>query len=100
MATDGDDLQFCWNDSKAVSNEDKHGVSFELATFVFDDPMRFEEADVFSEGEYRSIVTGRVSDNLLTVVYAASADNLYRIISSRLATPSERNEYEQNPFHS
>ena len=100
MATDGDDLQFCWNDSKAASNEDKHGVSFELATFVFDDPMRFEEVDVFSEGEYRSIVTGRVNDNLLTVVYAAPADNLYRIISARLATPSERNEYEQNPFHS
>lgn len=55
MAMDGDGLQFCWNDSKAASNEDKHGVSFKLATFVFDDLMWFEEVDVFSEREYRSI---------------------------------------------
>jgi len=97
---DGDGLQFCWDDSKAASNLEKHGVSFELATYVFDDQMRFERADAFAEGEYRSIVIGTVNGKLLSVVYAAPEDNLYRIISARFATPSERDDYEQNLFHS
>lgn len=100
VTDDDDNLQFCWDDSKAASNEDKHGIPFELATFVFDDPMRLERADAFSEGEYRSVVTGRVNDKLLTVVYAVPADDLYRIISARLATATERDDYEQNLFHS
>jgi uncharacterized DUF497 family protein len=96
---DDDGLQFCWDDSEAASNIEKHGVSFELATHVFDDPMRLERADVFAEGEYRSIVIARVDDNLLSVVYTALADELYRIISARFATPSARDSYEQNLFH-
>jgi uncharacterized protein len=100
VTDDDDDLQFCWGDSKATSNLEKHGVAFELATYVFDDPMRLERADAFSEGEYRSIVIGRVGDMLLSVVYTAPEDDLYRIISARFATPSERDDYEQNPFHS
>jgi len=38
----GDDLHFCWDDRKAASNLKKHGVSFEAATYVFDDPMRLK----------------------------------------------------------
>jgi uncharacterized DUF497 family protein len=100
VTDDDDDLQFCWDDSKAASNVEKHGVSFQLATYVFDDSMKLERTDTFAEGEYRSIVTGRVNDKLLTVVYAAPEDDLYRIISARFATPSERDDYEQNLFHS
>jgi uncharacterized DUF497 family protein len=96
---DNDDLQFCWDDSKAASNLEKHGVSFESATYVFDDAMRFERADAFAEGEYRSIVIGRVNDKLLSVVYTAPERDLYRIISARFATSSERDDYEQNLFH-
>jgi uncharacterized DUF497 family protein len=62
--------------------------------------MRLERADAFSEGEYRSVVTGRVNDKLLTVVYAVPEDNLYRIISARSATALERDDHEQNLFHS
>ncbi len=52
------------------------------------------------QGEYRNVVIGKVNDKLLTVVYAAPEDELYRIISARLATPSERDAYEQHLFHS
>ena len=45
---DADDLQFCWDDSKAACNIEKHGVSFELATYVFGDPTRDDyEQDLF-----------------------------------------------------
>ena len=97
---DGDELRFCWDSRKAASNLEKHKVSFELATFVFDDPMRLERTDAFAEGEYRSIVMGMVKGKLLTVIYTASDDDLYRIISARLATRAERHEYEQHLFHS
>jgi uncharacterized protein len=94
-----DELRFCWDDSKAASNVEKHGVSFETATYVFDDPMRLEHDDVFAEGEYRNIVIGRIDDVLLTVVYSTPEEDLYRIISARLATAHERKTYEQNLFH-
>jgi uncharacterized DUF497 family protein len=100
MVMDDDELQFCWDDSKGTSNLEKHDVSFEAAAYVFDDPMKLERDDVFAEGEYRSIVTGRVDDMLLTVVYSMPEDNLCRIISARPATARERNDYEQNLFHS
>jgi len=97
---DADDLQFCWDDSKAACNIEKHGVSFEVATYVFDDPTRLERGDAFAEGEYRSITIGTVHGRLLTVVYTALGDTLYRIISDRFATRSERDDYEQDLFHS
>jgi uncharacterized DUF497 family protein len=83
---------------QGASNVEKHGVSFEAASFVFDDPMRLEQEDVFAQGEYRNIVVGKVDDVVLTVVYATPEEDLYRIISARLATAHERKAYEQNLF--
>jgi uncharacterized DUF497 family protein len=94
-----DELHFCWDDAKAAANLEKHGVSFETATYVFDDQMRLEHEDVFAEGEYRNIVIGRVEDVLLTVVYSTPEDDLYRIISARPSTANERKDYERNLFH-
>jgi uncharacterized DUF497 family protein len=91
-----DDLQFCWDARKAKSNLRKHGVSFEAATYVFDDPMQLEQEDLFSQGEYRSIVIGRVGGELLTVVYTSPEENHLRIISARLSTAHERKAYEQS----
>lgn len=99
MVMDDNDLQFCWDGSKAASNLEKHDVTFEAATYVFDDPMRLEQDDVFAQDEYRSITTGQIDDMLLTVVYSMPEDNLCRIISARRATARERNDYEQNSFH-
>lgn len=93
---DDDELQFCWDPAKAAVNLAKHGVSFEAATFVFDDPLRLEEADMFAEGEYRNIVIGRLDGLLLTVVYAEPEAGLYRIISARMATPHERKTHERH----
>jgi uncharacterized DUF497 family protein len=31
-------MEFDWNDEKNRTNFEKHGVSFELAAYVFDDP--------------------------------------------------------------
>jgi uncharacterized DUF497 family protein len=98
MSASDDELHFCWDEDKAAINLEKHGVSLEAASFVFDDPMRLEHEDVFARGEYRNIVVGQVDGVVLTVVYAAPEEDLYRIISARLATAHERKVYEQNLF--
>lgn len=79
-------------------NLEKHGVPFEAATVVFEDPVRLDQEDVFAQGEYRSIIIGQVDGVVLTVVYAAAGEDLYRIISARIATAHERKAYEQNLF--
>jgi uncharacterized DUF497 family protein len=93
-----EDVHFCWNEEKAAANLEKHGVSFEAASYVFDDPMQLDRADVFAAGEHRSIVVGRVDGVLLTVVYSSPEEGLFRIISARTATPYERRTYERNFF--
>ena len=94
-----DELHYCWDETKAALNLVKHGVPFDAATYVFDDPMRLEQDDVFAEGEYRNIVIGRVDEVVLTVVYSCPEEDLYRIISARPATAHERKTYEQSFFH-
>lgn len=36
-----DDELFDWDNAKASKNMDKHGVSFEFAMCIWDDPMMF-----------------------------------------------------------
>jgi uncharacterized protein len=40
------DEQFEWDDAKAISNALKHGVTFDEARAVFDDPNALTEPDV------------------------------------------------------
>ncbi len=93
------ELHFSWDPDKAARNVASHGVSFESATFVFDDPNRLENNDDFAVGEYRMIVIGKVDSSLLTVVYTEPEENHYRLISARLANSVERNTYEDDFFH-
>jgi hypothetical protein len=92
-------LRFEWDDAKARSNLDRHGVSFEAAAAIFDDPDRLGEDDAFAQDECRMIVIGRVDTFVLTVVYAEPEENRIRLISARLATAKERRAYEQNLLH-
>lgn len=58
------EIRFVWDPDKAQKNLRNHKISFEAATFVFDDPLLLEEDDVFSEGEYRMIAIGKVEEFL------------------------------------
>ena len=91
-----DELAFEWDADKAKANRRKHGISFEAATFVFDDPYRLEEDDLFAVGEYRMIAIGGVDGLLLTVIFSMPEHDVIRIISARRATSTERKAYEQN----
>ena len=94
-------LIFEWDERKARQNSSKHGVSFEEATTVFEDPLSLTIEDpVHSDYEGRFVTIGQsVQGRMLVIVYTDRIDKI-RIISSRAATPHERKSYEEKKSRS
>lgn len=88
-------MQFEWDAAKARTNMKKHGVSFEEASTVFHDPLAATGLDPDHSGdEQRMITFGFSKTGRLLVVAHTDRENAIRIISARMATPSERYIYE------
>jgi hypothetical protein len=86
--------RFEWNPNKAAGNLAKHGVSFEEAVTVFDDPLFMTVVDdEHSSDEERYITIGASRQNRLLLVAHTDQDGLIRIISARRATLRERTFY-------
>ncbi len=92
-------MEFEWDESKAAANLKKHGVSFEEAKTVFDNVLAviFDD-EAHSVGQRREIIIGHSQNNRLLLISFAERSNTIRIISARLATRREREDYEQNAF--
>jgi uncharacterized protein len=56
----GRDMVFDWDEDKAASNLRKHGVAFELAQQVWDDPAHVIVFDRYEENEERWHAIGLV----------------------------------------
>jgi hypothetical protein len=92
---------FDWDPNKAARNLQRHGVSFEQAAEVFDDPHAlFAPDEEHSIGEQRFIAVGVSSAGLLFVVYAERREDVIRIIHTRPASRRHQQEYEENLFQS
>ena len=89
-------MKYEWDSNKAVANLSKHGVSFEEAKTVFDDPLYVDFYDPdHSYSEYRFILLCESIQGRLLFVSYTERNNVIRIISTREATQSERKAYEQ-----
>jgi uncharacterized DUF497 family protein len=89
-------LTFEWDEAKDLSNQKKHGVSFDEAKTVFNDPRSLTIADeAHSDEEDRYVDMGISSRGRLIVVCYTDRGANIRIISCRKATKSERKSYEQ-----
>ncbi|MBC7987034.1 MAG: BrnT family toxin [Sphingomonadaceae bacterium] len=88
-------MQWIWDAPKARRNLKDHGVSFEAAALVFDDPMFVSEPDPYpDEDRWRAI--GRVHLSTLFVVHTLDDEGGGgRIISARKATRTERKRYDE-----
>jgi len=87
-------IEFEWDQNKAFSNQDKHGVTFEEAAEVFFDPF-YQGGDASVGAEQRDFILGYSwSQRILLVVYTERR-NRTRIISARPATRAERKQYEE-----
>jgi len=91
-----DSIKFEWDEVKASSNVNKHGVSFEEARTVFyDDRAKLIGDPDHSENEDRFILLG-LSSSLRVIIVChcyRSEGNVIRIISARKATTNETKAY-------
>jgi hypothetical protein len=93
-------MRFDWDEEKNQSNRRKHGIGFEEAQTVFDDPLAVSIADrEHSIAEERWLTTGVSSEGRLLVVahtyLVLNGEELIRIISARRPTTHERRSYEE-----
>lgn len=90
--------RFEWDPPKERTNLRKHGIGFELASSVFDDPNLLLEDDRVVDGEERLKAIGLADGKLLllvvhTVRYEDGTETVIRIISARKPDKRERKRY-------
>jgi uncharacterized DUF497 family protein len=96
-------LRWTWDPDKAAANRAKHGLSFETAVHVFDDPLHASKPDPHPDGD-RWQTIGLVEPALLLVIHTwpetefQGGEPVGRIISARKATAHERKVYEEGSF--
>ena len=90
---------FEWDEKKNKANIEKHGISFEEASSVFQDEESLIISDEnHSQEEDRFILIGfSFKANLLVVCHCyREKDSIIRIISARKAGRNERKQYLEN----
>ena len=89
-------MTFEWDEQKAEANFAKHGVSFEEAKTIFDDPLYVDFYDPdHSQDEHRYIMIGLSNQGRLLIASYAGRDDSIRLINARQVTRSEREAYEE-----
>ena len=93
-------MRWTWDQDKNQTNRRSHGLSFETAMLVFDDPLAATRDDpCLDDPRWRTM--GMVGSVVVVVVHtwpevdSESGDQVGRIISARKATKSEREAYEE-----
>lgn len=89
-------MKFEWDSLKAAANLRKHGISFNEAATVFDDPLAITYPDPdHPEFEKRQVTFGESATHRLLVISQVERSGSIRIISARKATRKERKIYEE-----
>lgn len=92
---------YAWDEKKNEANRRKHGVSFDTACLVFDDPHHLSRLDRVENGEQRWQTIGMAGGVVLLLVAhtwreTEDGEEHIRIISARRASKLERKIYEEN----
>jgi uncharacterized protein len=92
-------MKFTWDPLKNQMNLAKHGVSFETAILIFDDPYHLSKLDRVVDGEERWQTIGEIRGMVILIVahtYSEkNGEEQGRIMSARKATKKERQRYEE-----
>jgi uncharacterized protein len=87
-----------WDEAKNAENKQKHKIGFEVAQYVFSDPLRiwrFDRSENNTSNEERWQTIGKVGKTFF-VVYTEQEEgdmNITRILSAREAEKHERRSY-------
>ncbi len=88
---------FEWDPQKAITNFEKHGITFDEASTIFKDNLSLTIDDpLHSYDEERLVLIGMSYKNRLLVVVHTEREKSIRIISARKAVKRERRYYENN----
>ncbi len=85
-------FEYEFDHAKSLSNFKKHGIDFEKAKIIWDDPD-FIEVPARVQDEPRFLVIGRLENKLWSAIITYR-HNKIRIISARRARPEEEAIYE------
>lgn len=90
--------EFEWDGRKAERNALKHGITFELAAFAFDDPFALIlDDEKHSVHEHRQWLIGDSGKKVVVVVFTVRPpEGNIRIVSARTANRRERRTYEES----
>lgn len=86
---------FEWDENKNRRNIEKHGVSFELASRIFENRVVTYFDTRFDYGELREVSIGTVDGILILAVVHTDRDGNIRLISARPAKRKEKEIYDQ-----
>ena len=76
-------MEWNWDDRKQLVNEAKHGISFNFAIKIFDDPLHLTQPDSHPDGDRWNTV-GCIEISTLLVVHTIYDDDCGgRIISAQ-----------------
>ena len=88
-------MRFEWDNAKADQKLLKHGITFNEAQTVFDDPFYVDFYDPdHSENEEQYLIIGTSNQGRLLIVSYTERGDAIRLISARELTRSERDAYE------
>lgn len=96
-------MRWTWDENKNRINKRKHGLGFETAQLVFEDPLMIQRPDP-SSGEGRWHTIGMIGNVAVVVAHTwpktqhGTGAEVGRIISARKATAHERKAYEEENF--
>lgn len=87
-----EDSMYVWDETKNKKNQIKHGVSFEEAQTVFEDPTAIISSNENGSEEVRQIIIGysRKNRQLFVVFFEEESNETIRIISARKLTRADK----------
>jgi uncharacterized DUF497 family protein len=91
-------MRFEWDPTKDRANQEKHGLSFNEASALFESDVDYLEIydGTHSEDEERFIAIGPIDRGIVVVVYTERIDDVTRIISARPASKVEIERYRRH----
>ena len=86
-------MKFEWDTNKSINNKEKHGIDFESARSLWNDPDRIEILAPYPL-ENRYILIGKIGVKIWSAIYTLRGKTI-RIISVRGSRKQEKRLYEQ-----
>ena len=97
-----EERRIIWDEAKNIENKNKHKIGFEVAQYIFSDPLRIwrlDRSENNTSGETRWQTIGKVGKTFFVVYTEQEEDdvNTTHLISAREANKHERRSY--NGYH-